>query len=1128
MAEGLGTSVDEAESVVSEQGLDPESKDPEVTQVDESPMAQQVQEDEMTSNSANAETPDEGELANQACIDSSNQGSSVTDTSEGMEDRMPDAETPESDDQALDDEASGVETSESDSQASGAETSESDGYELQNDSPQTDASGSEEPEDQIASAATTTSSSETRTSSTASDLKVLSAATTAATSSSSKTTTPFARIYKRNSTPKDASKTAALLRIKGTNLVFAYAGATAKSGAVLQLNAPNNKIMQRFLLSSAGKGAYRIVAAENNDLVLSSKALKKGQKLFLASISKQLIQTWRFVADDSGRFYRIVCASNSTLGIGVTSAKAGAQIVLQDTKHMSETALSCATPTLKSGIYEFRSKQNEKVALDVAGGTAANNKNVQLWKKNNSFAQRFILKWNPRVGYYRIASAVSSGYVLDASDGGVKSGANVRLYNQADSFAQYWTIRPCADSKGYEALSAKSGLQLGMPGNRTEAATNVALYSYSNKAARGWLVKGEAFNYPASSGVTSSPDKTTLWRRAYRKIANSRLLTSDAVILKLAGQGLVLDMRGGNVSVGTAVQAYGANDTIAQRFSLVSCGNGVYRITSALSGNVLQPKSAKAGAMVELSKPSSSALQKWSISYDANAKGYRFVNLANKQLVLGFGSTAKRGSTLVAVKGSSKNSASFVFMSPCESILEDSYTVANKKNKSLVAEPAARTVGSGTNANLGTNQKSSSWQHLFFDWDPSVGYYVIASNSSRRYVLDVKGGSKSSGANVRFWRKNNTAAQYWFVRILADRNGHEIIAAASGLQLGVKNNSAVNKANLAVYKKTNDTSRSWLLGLETSSGQKSTSASKLKIPTNWYGKGESYQAYHPKVVAFTKSWNGYRYWMAYTPYPNHDSSYEDPCICASNDMVHWVVPKRLRNPIDDMHNDGTSLRYNSDTHLLYNKDTKSLELFWRRKDYDTYAIYRATSKNGTTWSASRKVISNSGIKHSDALSPAVMYENGLYRMWYVADGNGTIHYTESKDCKTWKRAQEIAIPFKQTSLKTWHLDVEKTSKGYEALLSAADDYSDHSRMCLWHSTSKNGITKWSTPTVVLKPSSGTSAWDSKGIYRSCLLYESGRYYVFYSGISHPINGSSTYGLGLASGQTMSSLKRMLV
>ena len=77
------------------------------------------------------------------------------------------------------------------------------------------------------------------------------------------------------------------------------------------------------------------------------------------------------------------------------------------------------------------------------------------------------------------------------------------------------------------------------------------------------------------------------------------------------------------------------------------------------------------------------------------------------------------------------------------------------------------------------------------------------------------------------------------------------------------------------------------------------------------------QGYHPKVIFFSKFFNGYKYWMAYTPYPKADATKENPCIIVSNDLIHWITPQGMINPLDAPII-SNSLSYNSDTHFLFN------------------------------------------------------------------------------------------------------------------------------------------------------------------------------------------------------------------
>ena len=94
------------------------------------------------------------------------------------------------------------------------------------------------------------------------------------------------------------------------------------------------------------------------------------------------------------------------------------------------------------------------------------------------------------------------------------------------------------------------------------------------------------------------------------------------------------------------------------------------------------------------------------------------------------------------------------------------------------------------------------------------------------------------------------------------------------LALLIITSSCAPKNTQAEIDKPAKTSASW---------ERKLCRSKLDIISS-YGDD---QAFHPKVLNFEKPWNGYRYWMAYTPYPGADQRKENPHVCVSNDRIHW-------------------------------------------------------------------------------------------------------------------------------------------------------------------------------------------------------------------------------------------------
>ena len=265
-------------------------------------------------------------------------------------------------------------------------------------------------------------------------------------------------------------------------------------------------------------------------------------------------------------------------------------------------------------------------------------------------------------------------------------------------------------------------------------------------------------------------------------------------------------------------------------------------------------------------------------------------------------------------------------------------------------------------------------------------------------------------------------------------------------------------------------------------------------PLNLYTLDGSNDVTHPKVISFKNKWNGYKYWIAYTPYLHGDQAKENPFVLASNDLINWETVKGFKNPLDEPEDKDFRKVYNSDTHLVYNYDNDILECYWRyvNDKEDKVIIYKRTTKNGVDWTEKEVVLQDKRTKR-DYLSPAIIYENGKYMMWYV-DRDFTVCYREydvSKD--EWSEPEKIDIEYDE-KVKSWHIDVIKTKKGYEAVLVSFDNFRRRSKMKLYYTYSKDNKEWTIAKPIIDKPENG-------GIYRSSLLYEDGNYYLFYSVIT---------------------------
>lgn len=277
------------------------------------------------------------------------------------------------------------------------------------------------------------------------------------------------------------------------------------------------------------------------------------------------------------------------------------------------------------------------------------------------------------------------------------------------------------------------------------------------------------------------------------------------------------------------------------------------------------------------------------------------------------------------------------------------------------------------------------------------------------------------------------------------------------------------------------------------------------------------QATHPKVLNFKEKWNGYKYWLTFSPYPYGNDKYENPHIVASNDLINWEIPAGLKNPIEPAPEGYKhEVVYNSDPHILYNEDTNKMELYFRyvNEANNEVIIYRKTTSDGINWSDKEKIITEV-FKNDDFMSPAFIYDNGTYKMWAVGK-DLRVRYMESKDGYNYTNEKTIELKYPISGLQTWHLDVIKTEKGYELLTVAYKYHKDRNSMNLYYFNSKDN-NEYSKGIIILRPS--LISWDNRGIYRSSFIYEDGVYYVYYSGI----DTNFVRGVGLSYGEHIENL-----
>ncbi len=266
------------------------------------------------------------------------------------------------------------------------------------------------------------------------------------------------------------------------------------------------------------------------------------------------------------------------------------------------------------------------------------------------------------------------------------------------------------------------------------------------------------------------------------------------------------------------------------------------------------------------------------------------------------------------------------------------------------------------------------------------------------------------------------------------------------------------------------------------------------------------QPCHPKVLYFENGWNGYAYWMVYTPYPYCEDSLENPSIAVSDDGVEWITPTGLKNPVTGIPPTYENSAHYSDPHILMNGET--MELWFRynpsyadgvNADSNGGIILRTISQDGINWSKPETMLPGSQADRNPVLSPVVILEDGIYSMWY-AKRDGFLHRITSSDGYSWSKAEKVNLEAQGYNI--WHHDIVSTDLGYEAVFCARPKNATHNLkgLELFYAVSYDGM-NYTEPVKIISPRKGTNAFDNSSIYRSSILKRDGYYLIYYSSMS---------------------------
>lgn len=246
------------------------------------------------------------------------------------------------------------------------------------------------------------------------------------------------------------------------------------------------------------------------------------------------------------------------------------------------------------------------------------------------------------------------------------------------------------------------------------------------------------------------------------------------------------------------------------------------------------------------------------------------------------------------------------------------------------------------------------------------------------------------------------------------------------------------------------------------------------------------QVVHPDVTSTPDGWAARRRHLAITPYPNGQSSEENPSIFVANNEVTWRPPADGINPLVRPKTSG----YLSDPDILYNTIMQELWMYYREVLSEN-EIYLIRSKNGIVWGKPKLVVH---APNHQLLSPSVVHRGSRdWLMWSVNAGgvgcgsNSTkVELRRSQDGIQWSAPEAVSLP--NDALYAWHIDVVWVPSHSEfwAVYNAKTPGSC-TTTALFFATSKDGL-QWTTFKQPLLER-GVIPEFQDIVYRSTLKYD---------------------------------------
>ena len=353
-----------------------------------------------------------------------------------------------------------------------------------------------------------------------------------------------------------------VLSSRAGTTVLDVAAASTYNGANVQMYTRNNTAAQEFVFVYDETTGYYTVEtfASGKVLDVAGASAANGANVQQYDANGSAAQKWAVERAPGGLGYTVIAAcSGLVLDVAGASRLDGANVQTYESNGSAAQIWTFDAPANvmpDEGLYVIESALNGRFALDIAAASHADGANVQLYRTNFTWAQKFNVE--VRGDGFCVIRSLASGKVLDVAAAGQAPGTNVQQYTYNGSDAQLW--KPVRFGDAYAFRSKANGLFLDVTGGSASNGANVQVWTGNGSAAQ---------------------------RFTLLETDTSTAVDEGAYVLRSASDGTVVDIQGAAGYNGARAQLYAANGSYAQKFKVLADGWGGYYFVNVHSSRYL-------------------------------------------------------------------------------------------------------------------------------------------------------------------------------------------------------------------------------------------------------------------------------------------------------------------------------------------------------------------------------------------------------------------------------------------------------------------------------------------------------------------------------------------------------------